>query len=170
MTTTFDTSELWVPVRGYEGLYEVSNYGRVRSVSRVIEGRWGPTKRIGCLLTLTTANGRYMKAALCKDGELKQHQVHRLVLLAFIGDPPEGFVCDHIDNDIRNNNLTNLRWLSSIDNLRRRRSMKLTMEAVNTIRSKINTGASVENLVKEHKVSYRHIKDVIENKMWKSNV
>jgi hypothetical protein len=166
----FETSELWLPVVGYEDHYEVSNFGRVRSVPRVVEGRWGPTKRLGCMLALKPANGKYLKAALCKDGVLTQHQVHRLVLLAFVGEPPSGFQCDHIDSDIRNNNLTNLRWLSQEDNLRRRLSVKLTEETVAAIRAKSAGGVETAKLAVEFGISKRHVRQVVTAKRWKDTV
>lgn len=166
MATEFESSELWLPVVGYEGHYEVSNFGRVRSVPRVVEGRWGPTKRLGCMLALKPANGRYMKASLCKDGVLTQHQVHRLVLLAFVGEPPEGFVCDHIDCDIRNNNLSNLRWLSPADNSRRRASTRLTKEIVRKIKSAKSQGRTTSEVAETMAISKHLVRNVYDGRSW----
>lgn len=166
--TEFETSELWLPVLGYEGHYEVSNFGRVRSVPRIVEGRWGSTKRLGGMLAIHPANGRYLKVSLCKDGVLAQHQVHRLVLLAFVGEPPEGFVCDHIDCDIHNNNnLTNLRWLSLADNSRRRKSTKLTKELVVKIKTAKKQGASITETANSIGLQKHLVRGVFSDKSWK---
>jgi hypothetical protein len=130
-----ELSELWVPVRGYEGFYEVSSYGRVRSLPRVVSGRFGDVLRAGAVMALQRANKRYLKATLSRDGKQVQHQVHRLVLLAFVGDAPSGFVCDHIDGNIYNNRLENLRWLSNADNCRKKKTAKMTLEKVAQIRA-----------------------------------
>ena len=166
----FEASELWVPVLGYEDHYEVSNFGRVRSVPRVVEGRWGPTKRLGCMLALKPANGKYLKASLCKDGVLTQHQVHRLVLLSFVGEPPEGFVCDHIDCDIRNNSLANLRWLSSADNARRRASTKLSKELVRSIRSSSKLGQTPKQVADTFAVPVQQVYQIVSGRRWKDVV
>lgn len=165
--TEFETSELWLPVVGYEDHYEVSNFGRVRSVPRVIEGRWGPTKRLGCMLAIKPANERYLKVSLCKDGVLTQHQVHRLVLLAFVGEPPKGFVCDHIDCDIRNNNLTNLRWLSSADNARRRASTKLSKELVINIKNASKQGQPPKEIAEAFEVPVQQVYQIANGRRWK---
>jgi hypothetical protein len=163
----FDSSELWLPVVGYEDHYEVSNFGRVRSVPRVVEGRWGPTKRLGCMLAIKPANGRYLKVSLCKDGVLTQHQVHRLVLLAFVGEPPKGFVCDHIDCDIRNNNLTNLRWLSLADNARRRTSTKLSKELVINIKNASKQGRLPKEIAEAFEVPVQQVYQIANGRRWK---
>ena len=165
--TEFDSSELWLPVVGYEDHYEVSNFGRVRSVPRVVEGRWGPTKRLGCMLAIKPANGRYLKVSLCKDGVLTQHQVHRLVLLAFVGEPPKGFVCDHIDCDIRNNSLTNLRWLSSADNARRRASTKLSKELVINIKNASKQGRLPKEIAEAFEVPVQQVYQIANGRRWK---
>lgn len=150
-------SEIWSPVIGYEGWYEISNFGRVRSLARIVRGRWGPVVRQGVLLSLQKANKRYSKVSLSKDGVMTQHQVHRLVLLAFIGEAPDGFECDHVDFDINNNELTNLRWISKQDNLSRRKSIKLTADLVNQIRNDFVSGAPAQELAKKFNVSIGHI-------------
>lgn len=166
MTNEYD-SELWVPVYGYEGWYEVSNFGRVRSVPRVVKGRWGATKRLGCMLAIKPANERYLKVSLCKDGLTIQHQVHRLVLLSFIGEPPKDFVCDHIDCDIKNNNLNNLRWLSSVENVRRKSSVKLSVEIVSKIKEFSRQNKTPKQIATELDVKKYLVNNVLANKSWK---
>jgi hypothetical protein len=121
------------------------------------------------MLAIKPANGRYLKVSLCKDGVIKQHQVHRLVLLAFVGEPPSGFECDHIDSDIRNNSLNNLRWLSRADNLRRRLSVKITDEIVASIRVKSAGGVETAKLAVDFGISKRHVRQVVTAKCWKAS-
>lgn len=100
--------EIWKPVVGYEGFYEVSDHGAVRSLDRTdSSGR----KRRGRLMHPRTSAQGYMSVGLKRPGDVPQHfQVHRLVLEAFVGPAPTGTFACHWD-DVKNNNcLTNLRW------------------------------------------------------------
>lgn len=114
-------SERWLPVVGYEGLYEVSDEGRVRSVDRFVEhpnmlgpGRIrGPRKvfRRGTLLALSKSNGAgHRCVGLSRDGVATGKLVHRLVLEAFVGPCPDGQQCLHANDIGDDNRLSNLRW------------------------------------------------------------
>lgn len=162
-----ELSELWMPVAGYEGLYEVSNFGKVRAVARIVNGRWGQNVLQGRLLKPSRASGRYFKVTLYSEGVGSQLQVHSLVLKAFLGDPPQDFQGDHIDFDITNNSLSNLRWIHRVDNVRRRRSSKLTQESVDKIRLKHQHGASTQDLSEEFGVSTSHVAHVNSFDRWK---
>ena len=166
MNDLTDTSELWLPVVGYEGSYEVSSFGRVRSLARTVAGRWGSQRRMGVLFALHPANKRYLKVTLQCDGVGIQYQVHSLVLEAFIGPCPEGFQADHVDFNIANNVLTNLRWISQQDNLRRRRSMKLTHDMVDGIRSKRAAGVPRKEVAETYGVGEAHINQVTSGRRW----
>lgn len=103
-------AERWLPVPGYEGFYEISDLGRVRSVDRVVrisDGRLVPYK--GKLLSAKTSRG-YKIVNLHKPGIEKYRTVHSLVLEAFIGPRPDGLECCHWDGNPANNVLSNLRW------------------------------------------------------------
>jgi hypothetical protein len=99
--------EIWKPVVGYEGLYEVSNFGRVRSIKNGRERNLIPIK---C--------GKYLGVRLYKNNVIKAFYIHRLVLLNFIGEAKSVFYqCDHIDRNKFNNKLDNLRWVDASTNL-----------------------------------------------------
>lgn len=99
-------SERWLPVPGYEGLYEVSDQGRVRSIDCL--DRLG-RRRKGRVRVLTR-DGYYLKVSLSRDGKLKSFWVHALVLTAFVGPRPEGMECCHGPGGPLDNRLENLRW------------------------------------------------------------
>lgn len=105
-TKTIDSmekqEELWKPVVGYEGLYMVSNLGRVKSLPR--EG----TK--GCILKPSSDKWGYPHVCLCKNGEQKSCRVHILVMRAFIGKCPDGYEVDHENWNIVDNRLENLSY------------------------------------------------------------
>lgn len=116
--------EVWKPVPGYEGFYEVSNMGRVRSLPRVVEDKLGRRRPVpGCMLKLTprqpgnqAGNISYLAVGLCRNGTTKSVTVHRLVVLAFLGEPKPGQVVRHLDGDHRNNKLSNLVWGTPVEN------------------------------------------------------
>ncbi len=107
--------ESWLPVVGYEGLYEVSDLGGMRSLDRVITRVDGVlTQRRGVLMRPKTDRNGYRVVVLSK----KYFFVHRLVCLAFFGSPPDG--CNdvnHKDFCTGNNRTSNLEWVSRSENL-----------------------------------------------------
>lgn len=113
-----DDTERWLPVVGYEGYYEVSDLGRVRSLPRVTNGSFGGTRRLpGRVLRpgINPKTGRRI-VALHRDGAGRSHKVYPLVLAAFVGPRPPGMEACHNDGDHTNDRLSNLRWDTSSRN------------------------------------------------------
>jgi NUMOD4 motif/HNH endonuclease len=105
-------TERWLAVVGYEGLYEVSDHGHVRSVDRTIQYSDGRTRRYTgqCLTPNTQGNDGYPRVTLSRNSSCKTVLVHQLMLKAFVGNPPDGQESLHA-NDIRTaNDLTNLSY------------------------------------------------------------
>lgn len=98
-TNSMKQAEEWRPIPGYEGMYEVSNYGRVKSYKQQKERILSPCNRRG-----------YYYVELCKDGKEKRYHVHRLVTTAFIPNPNNLPEVNHKDEDKGNNHVTNLEW------------------------------------------------------------
>lgn len=107
-------TESWKPVVGYEEFYEVSDAGRVRSLTR----RTPVGVRVGRILKPRRhKNGGHRYVQLCRDGGCVSRTVHRLVLETFLGPRPEGMeACHFPDRDPGNNRLANLRWDTSAAN------------------------------------------------------
>lgn len=101
--------EIWKPVVGYEGYYEVSNLGNVRSLN------YNKTGSIKLLSPSVLRSGR-LQVLLCFDGRQKHKLVHRLVAEAFISNPENKPNIDHIDTDFTNNRVENLRWCTQSEN------------------------------------------------------
>lgn len=99
-------AEIWVNIPGYEGLYQVSNFGRVRGL-----------KRNKVLLSPLTNKG-YAHVNLSKDGKYKTIAVHRLVLMSFTDESEWKEEVNHIDYDRSNNRLDNLEWMTKLENVR----------------------------------------------------
>ena len=98
--------ETWKEIAGYEGLYEVSDLGRVKSL------KFGKEK----ILKPQKINNGYLKVNLHKDGKAKTSKVHRLVAEAFIQNPNNLETVNHKDEVKKNNVASNLEWMSRADN------------------------------------------------------
>lgn len=101
--------EVWKPVIGYEGLYEVSNYGRVRRIFR-----YGRPYVTLCKPKITKDG--YYESALVKEGKPKFIRTHRLVAKAFCQNPENKSEVNHIDGNKLNNFSGNLEWCTSSEN------------------------------------------------------
>lgn len=116
--------EKWLPVVGYEGLYEISDLGRVRTLGRsgTYKGRWGTMKMTfpAKVMTASTTPAGYKYVALKRPNEKTvKCLVHRLVLRAFAGEfPADQPQVNHKDGDKANNRLENLEFVSCLENLR----------------------------------------------------
>ena len=100
--------ETWKSIAGYEGIYEVSDQGRVKSLKYGKERILKPRKD-SC---------GYLQVNLCKDGQKKMSLVHRLVSEAFIPNPNNLETVNHKDEVKTNNVASNLEWMSRVDNKR----------------------------------------------------
>jgi hypothetical protein len=109
--------ERWLPVVGFEGLYEVSDLGRVRSIDRTVfqnrENGLQPFRYRGMLLKPTNGSHGYPTIKM-PDG--MGHCIHTMVLKAFVGPCPDGMECLHEDDDRTNAKLTNLSWDTFLKN------------------------------------------------------
>lgn len=112
------TIERWKPVNGYEGIYEVSDHGRVRSIDRTVTYSNGQVHRYKgkILRTPLMQQTGYPFVSLHIQGERQVRTVHSLVAETFIGTRPEGMEVCHNDGDRTNNHLDNLRYGTSSDN------------------------------------------------------
>lgn len=109
--------ETWKDITGYEGLYQVSNYGRVRSLDRTVVNKHGKIQSFkGKILSQGNNGKNYMHVNLWEDGKSKQYYVHRLVAETFIGYIPEGYAVNHLDFDTTNNELSNLEIVTYSEN------------------------------------------------------
>lgn len=108
-------SEIWKPVPGYEGKYEVSNLGRIKSLSRKTIGKGGgeyPVKERIMKPYICGRNIGYLCVELCA----KTYCVHRIVALAFIPNPDNKPEIDHINCNHFDNRIENLRWVTRLEN------------------------------------------------------
>ena len=118
--------EIWKPVVGYEGVYEVSSFGRIRSldritsyISRTREGKEYTTTHThkGKLMKQHNNQFGYKVIALRKDGKYRTYMVHRLVADAFLSNPNNYPVVNHKDENKQNNCVENLEWCTQQYNI-----------------------------------------------------
>ena len=109
-------SETWLPVLGFEGRYEVSDDGRVRSLDRPLRNRAEGICRGHMLTRFVDPSTGYLCVNLSKDGKAKKKSVHILVLEAFVGPRPKDLQCRHLDGNRKNAALGNLKWGTPAEN------------------------------------------------------
>lgn len=115
--------EIWKAIEGYEGFYEVSNKGTVRSLprNRIVKNRYGGqsarTDKGKEIVATDNGNG-YLLVSLRKNGARENHYVHRLVASAFCENSGNKETVNHKDHDRKNNNAENLEWVTQKENVR----------------------------------------------------
>ena len=112
----FIMSNFWQPIKNYEGLYEISQLGEVRSLDRIVlKGKHkAPSNILGCTLKPSKNKAGYLKVGLSKEGKVSSFDVHYLMAETFMNHKRSGLeiVIDHIDNIKENNALYNLQLTS----------------------------------------------------------
>jgi len=120
------SNEIWKPIPNFEGLYEVSNLGRVKALKRKknCNRGWGWIKEH--IMKQTTANSEYYRVPLTNKEHLKKYYlVHRLVAQAFIPNPNNLPQVNHKDGNKSNNCVNNLEWITREDNIKHAYKMGL---------------------------------------------
>lgn len=108
-------TEIFKDIQGYEGLYQISNLGRVKSLPKG-NGNGGKERMLK-LEVIKNNHTNYHRVTLSKNGNTKRFQVHRLVAQHFIPNMAEKPFVNHIDNNGTNNNYINLEWCTAAENM-----------------------------------------------------
>lgn len=105
--------EEWKDIKGYEGFYQISNFGRVKSL-----GGWcGTAKRKEKIRSTSLTHDGYVKVRLIHQGKDKTMRVHRLVAETFIPNPKNKNTVNHIDGNKQNNTVSNLEWVDRTEQM-----------------------------------------------------
>ncbi len=116
------TGELvWKPIEGFEGRYDVSSDGNVRSWLKLGRGMYFLEEPRLVKKTINPRSRYRQVNLLDEDGKSRSFTVHRLVLETFVGEPEEGFEAAHLDGDKSNNRLENLAWKTRSENMQDKR-------------------------------------------------
>jgi hypothetical protein len=155
--------EVWRDVIGYEGLYAVSNHGRVRSFirPRLLKFNVNPKSKYHCV-------------QLCKGGTHKRVAVHRLVAAAFLGEP-DGRVVNHIDNNPQNNHVSNLEYTTQKGNMQHAVSIgampfgeksgrcKYSSDTILEVRRMLDAGVKVKDVARIFDMSKSYVTQLKNN-------
>ena len=123
--------EVWRWIRGYEGLYQISNYGRLKSFPRK-----GTGKEIKILRPKLKKNG-YLEISLRKKGVRKSYSIHRLVAEAFIPNPENKPHVNHKDGNKFDNYFENLEWVTQLENMEHAKNTGLIKSGVENPNAKL---------------------------------
>ena len=165
------STEVWKDIPDYVGTYQVSNYGRIKSLDRQVWNGKSYYTKYGQIQTLQdNGNGRLYKQ-LKVNGKGKNYYVSRAVMLAFVGERPEGYHICHIDGNIKNNRLDNLRYDSptenNIDQFRHdngRKNHSTSLETVLEIRQTFKTNNyTTKELAEMFNVSVHVVRGIVYN-------
>lgn len=108
--------EIWKTISGYEGCYEISNFGKIRSIERDVNRNNHTIHIKGKIKKPHIGGSGYYYTVLCKEGKCKLELVHRLLANAFIPNPENKPEIDHINADRSDYRLENLRWATHKEN------------------------------------------------------
>jgi hypothetical protein len=115
--------EIWKDIKGYEGLYQVSNFGNVKSLERLVRYEHSKTrqefyKKNKEIIKKKSYCKGYCSVSLCKENKSSTKRICRLVAIAFIPNPKNKSQVNHIDVNKRNDNVENLEWNTPAENIR----------------------------------------------------
>ena len=174
--------EIWKSIEGYEGLYEVSNLGNVKSLERQVLGKLASYTRSvkERILKLKTSKYGYLEVSLHKEGKLSTKRVNRLVAIAFINNVNNYPQVNHIDGNKLNNHIDNLEWVTCKKNINhavesgltnqsndKNNHSKLTKEDVIKIRQLISEGMMQKDVAKLYNMSTSGIYSIYHKITWK---
>lgn len=176
-------AEIWKDIIGYEGIYQISNLGRVKRLAGKCLAKAGKYRTVSesiltCFPNKTRYN--YLYVNLNNNG-IKQFRVHRLVAIHFIPNPNNLPQVNHIDGDKNNNSINNLEWCTNLVNIRHSFKIgthkirkgenapnsKLTLEQVNIIKKRLKNKESGRSIAKDYNISEGMISLIKNNKYWK---
>lgn len=177
--------EIWKDIEGYEGIYMISNYGRVKTYERVLcDGKKSKVifKSMHYRGIRKNTEKGYLSVRLFKNGIGKHFSVHRLVATAFVSNESNKTQVNHIDCNKNNNHFSNLEWCSRKENSEHasknklfkprygdlHHNRKLSVKDVIHIRKEYNCSqyATQKNLAKGYGVDSATICDIVNNKRW----
>ena len=137
--------EIWKDIPGYEGCYQASNLGRIKSLERKIEYNNQEDRILKeKIMKLNPTSRGYIRISLCKKGRSRSHFVHRLIVSAFIGE--SNLQVNHIDGVKTNNNIDNLEYVTPQENV---------SHAVETGLIKNNSKINKVHIIKDYQSGYR---------------
>ncbi len=171
--------EIWKDIKDFEGYYQISNLGNVKSLDREMIVNGGIRKYYSKSITQSIEKDGYLTVTLWKNSKSKSFRVHRLVAEAFIENPNNYEIVNHLDGNKQNNTVGNLEWCTIKENTNhafrtglrksgeKHRWSKLTEFQVRQIPNLLNQGFSQKYISKLYGVSYSCIKNICQGRKWR---
>lgn len=144
--------EIWRDIEGYEGHYQISNHGRVKTLKNSGHSHAGAIRKV------CPDNKGYLRIGLTKDCKPATFKVHHLVASAFIGKRPEGYQVNHKDGNKQNNHVANLEYTTNKANMRH--------AIENGLRDSIDFTGSRNPAAKLEEIEVRRIKHMLRDTLY----
>ncbi len=168
--------EFWKPIKGYEGYYEISNLGRVKSLSRIIlKNGIYPFKSKEKIIK--NRLNKYYYVTLCKNNSYKNFYIHRLIANSFLPNPDKKLCVNHINGIKTDNSINNLEWATHKENTIHATDIGLiNQKGENSYNSKLNKEQVLEiiksnlphrELSKIYSISKSYVSSIKNKKTWK---
>lgn len=175
-------NEIWLPIKDFEGLYEISNLGRVKALKKK---RSNGKEYEETIHKLTLSKWGYYKITLWKDNKRFYYLVHRLVACVFISNPENKPQVNHIDGIKSNNHIDNLEWCTQSENGfhayktglskpilgANHHAVKINENIARNVKklleTRINNKPSLRQIAKDLGISRSCVREIHENKSWK---
>ena len=175
--------EVWKDIKDFEGFYQISNLGRLKTLARTVGARNGKTREISAKILVIQHNEQgYCRITFTKNKKIFGRKVHRLVAYHFIGEPSTNQTdVNHKDGNKENNRVDNLEWCTRGENvshairtgLKKITGVKLDFKTANRIRDiyeatepELGHMPAMRSLTKKYNVSISTIRDIITKKTW----
>lgn len=176
-----EEQEIWKDIFEFEKMYQISNFGRIKSLTRIISNGYGEWELKGKILIYGVSQNGYCYVNLSKKGKIYRKSIHRLVAKAFIENTFNHPIINHKDGNPQNNYATNLEWCTYRENTLHAIRIglmkvykgadcgrsKLTWEEVKIIRAEKKNRNTVTKFTSMFNVDRSTIYSVIKNKGWK---
>lgn len=170
-------TEIFKPVIGYDGIYEISNFGKVKSLARKGKG----SRNTDIILSPGMGGSGYYFVYLCKNGTNKMFMIHRLVAINFLDNPENKREVNHINGIKTDNRLENLEWVTPSENIlhgirlgimntakgSQKKNSLFTEDEVRKIKIRLNNGEIGFRIAKELGVDKGVISSIRRGKTWK---
>lgn len=163
-------NEIWKDIIGYEGLYQVSNLGKVKSLGRFRSNQWKVTKRWTpeSILSIQLTVDGYESLKLTKNGKSIRHRVHRLVALNFISNPENKLQVNHINGVKTDNRVENLEWNTQFENQLHAcknglKKIKLSESDIIKIRS---DNRIISEIANDFNITFQTVSEIKNRKIW----
>lgn len=173
-------------IKGFEGLYEISDQGRIRYLDKMVErGKWGRFLKKGALMAPYPAGRGYYKISLRKNKNLYHNYIHRIVAETFIPNPENKKTVNHINGIKTDNRVENLEWMTYSENNKHSfdtglkkptrkpinrgqnsPNAKFKDEDIRVIRKIYSEGVTQEKISKIYNVCRQTIGSIITRKNW----